>query len=432
MNTARLKNIVILILLLANAFLLVLLFSRRAEENAAHERSVAQLTALLSADGIAFDSALLDGLPDTVLSVQPARDLAAEQALAEGIIGSVTSIDSGGGIYRYYSSDGLNSGSCLIRSGGALEAAVSRAVDDPAEFCADLCVPLGYRTFDLLSDGARTVVTASRFVGELEVCNASLIFTFSGSTLTTVTGTFLPPIDTSESGETALDAVTADRLRMLWLQPDYNAWRAYMVSRGVHPVVLSYLDDHRRQFYVFEKGKDGEALVTARGWEDLSVMLRMMEEFGYPVDLPFVAQYIQSAQVAREFISYYHQYSTIIASGLADAVFTNSLTEKQEKKLSEMSFPQKWALTAVVLTRLEQICADAKKGKADAAIRNVLHFDGAPQQEFLLGGITNTDAIALYIAEHGSDAYGASAEKVFFSDAKAPSVKKLKALLDAG
>lgn len=235
----------------------------------------------------------------------------------------------------------------------------------------------------------------------------------------------------------ALDAVTADRLRMLWLQPDYNAWRAYMVSRGVHPVVLSYLDDHRRQFYVFEKGKDGEALVTARGWEDLSVMLRMMEEFGYPVDLPFVAQYIQSAQVAREFISYYHQYSTIIASGLADAVFTNSLTEKQEKKLSEMSFPQKWALTAVVLTRLEQICADAKKGKADAAIRNALHFydvffDGAPQQEFLLGGITNTDAIALYIAEHGSDAYGASAEKVFFSDAKAPSVKKLKALLDAG
>ena len=235
----------------------------------------------------------------------------------------------------------------------------------------------------------------------------------------------------------ALDAVTADRLRMLWLQPDYNAWRAYMVSRGVHPVVLSYLDDHRRQFYVFEKGKDGEALVTARGWEDLSVMLRMMEEFGYPVDLPFVAQYIQSAQVAREFISYYHQYSTIIASGLADAVFTNSLTEKQEKKLSEMSFPQKWALTAVVLTRLEQICADVKKGKADAAIRNALHFydvffDGAPQQEFLLGGITNTDAIALYIAEHGSDAYGASAEKVFFSDAKAPSVKKLKALLDAG
>ena len=54
-----------------------------------------------------------------------------------------------------------------VGSREALEAAVSRAVDDPAEFCADLCVPLGYRTFDVLSDGARTVITASRFVGEL-------------------------------------------------------------------------------------------------------------------------------------------------------------------------------------------------------------------------------------------------------------------------
>ena len=209
MNTARLKNIVILILLLANAFLLVLLFSRRAEENSAHERSVAQLTALFTADGIAFDSAVLDGLPASVLSVQPSRDLAAEQALAEGIIGSVTSIDSGGGIYRYYSSDGLNSGSCLIRSGGALEAVVSRTVGEPTEFCADLCAPLGYRTFEILNDGARTVVTATRAVDGLDVYNASLTFTFSGSTLTTVVGTYLPPIDTSESGKTVLDAVTA-------------------------------------------------------------------------------------------------------------------------------------------------------------------------------------------------------------------------------
>ena len=209
MNTARLKNIVIIILLLANAFLLVLLFSRRAEEHAAHERAIAQLTALFTADGIALDSTLLDGLPVSVLSVQPSRDLAAEQSFAEGILGSATSVDSGGGIYRYYSSDGLNSGSCLIRSGGALEAGVSRAVDDPEEFCTELCAPLGYRTFEVLRDGSRTVVTATRAVDGLDVYNAPLTFTFSDGTLTMVVGTYLPPIDESECGETALDAVTA-------------------------------------------------------------------------------------------------------------------------------------------------------------------------------------------------------------------------------
>ena len=70
MNTARLKNIVILILLLANAFLLVLLFSRRAEENAARRAILAdaisqverQATGIAKAPYVcAFVRTLLEG-----------------------------------------------------------------------------------------------------------------------------------------------------------------------------------------------------------------------------------------------------------------------------------------------------------------------------------------------------------------------------------
>lgn len=209
MNTARLKNIVILILVLANAFLLVLLLSRRAEESAARDRALAQLTSLFTADGVALDAGLLENLPASLLDVQPARDLEAEQAFAEGIIGSVTSIDSGGGIYRYYSSDGLSSGMCLIRSSGALEATLSRPVDDPEQFCSDLCVPLGYRSLEILRDGGRTVVTATRFLNHQEVYNVSLTFTFYDGTLTEVSGSYLPLIDLTDAGETAFDATTA-------------------------------------------------------------------------------------------------------------------------------------------------------------------------------------------------------------------------------
>ena len=67
----------------------------------------------------------------------------------------------------------------------------------------------------------------------------------------------------------SLDPVMADRMRLIWLAPDYDAWRGYMVERGVHPMVLSYLDDHAAHFYVFENSAEGTALVTARGWEDL-------------------------------------------------------------------------------------------------------------------------------------------------------------------
>ena len=111
-----------------------------------------------------------------------------------------------------------------------------------------------------------------------------------------------------------LDAVTADRMRLLWLRPDYEAWRSYMTTRNVHPVVLSYLDSHRKSFYLFEKSSEGTALVTARGWEDLSVMLWLMEERGFEIDLAFVAQFIQSARVAHDFMTWYQQQCKMRAS----------------------------------------------------------------------------------------------------------------------
>lgn len=209
MNTARLKNIVIIILLLANAFLLVLLFARRAEERSVQEHTLSQLTELFASDGVQLDASALENLPASLLSVQPVRDADAERALAEGIIGAESAVDSGGGIYRYYSSDGLGGGVCLIRSSGALEASVSRAVDDPEGLCAELCLPLGYTAIETLTDGTRTTITATRMLEDCKVFNGALTFTFSSNTLTSVSGTLLPPIDTEQSSTLPLDAVTA-------------------------------------------------------------------------------------------------------------------------------------------------------------------------------------------------------------------------------
>ncbi len=247
----------------------------------------------------------------------------------------------------------------------------------------------------------------------------------------------------------ALDAVTADRLRLLWLRPDYSAWREYMIHSRIHPIVLSYLDDHRKHFYVFEKGNDGTGLVTARGWEDLSVMLRMMEEHGFEINLPFVAQYIQSAQVAREFLSYYQLYSSLIESGIADGIFNGNPTKEQRKQLVKFGAAEKFALTSIMLMRLEHCCeqadeelsgADPKalaKAKAEAgkALEKVLSIydellsDG-PQLEFLISGITNSDVIAMYIARNGSAAYNKAASQFYFADESTPSVKKLKAMMN--
>ena len=230
----------------------------------------------------------------------------------------------------------------------------------------------------------------------------------------------------------ALDAVTADRMRLMWLKPDYQAWREYMLRHRIHPVVLSYLDDHIQQFYVFEKGADGTALVTARGWEDLSVMLRMMEERSFAVDLPFVAQFLQSAKVAREFIAYYHQYEALIASGLAERVLSGENPERTGDEADALSFPQQWALVSILLLRLEKLCREDDPA-AGAAIDNAIRFFAEPPErgsmyEFLVNGVTNNDDCALFLARNGSETYNEAVDRVFFGK-NAPNATTLKKLL---
>ena len=72
MKASRLKTIVIVILLLVNAFLLFLLLSRRAEQTQAYERTVEQLCELFERSGVSFDRALLPENSD-VYALSPER-----------------------------------------------------------------------------------------------------------------------------------------------------------------------------------------------------------------------------------------------------------------------------------------------------------------------------------------------------------------------
>ena len=235
-----------------------------------------------------------------------------------------------------------------------------------------------------------------------------------------------------------LDAVTADRLRMIWLHPDYESWREYMISRDLHPVILSFLDDRKRCFYSFERGRDGTGLVTARGWEDLSVMLHRMEQYRFPVTLSFIAQFIQSASIARSFFAYYQQYSALIASGAVDALFHDASEERLNRLLDGLSFSQCWALTSIVLLRLESLCQDPNCPELERRVileRIIMfyatYFFGAPQLEFFLNGITNSDPCAQVIAGYNCKPYAQAAKAVFLQP-KLPSSVSMKALLQAG
>ena len=156
-----------------------------------------------------------------------------------------------------------------------------------------------------------------------------------------------------------LDPVTADRMRMVHIRPDYAAWRAYAQRRNVHPMVLAYLDDHRDHFYLYHcaREEEGTALVTARGWEDLSVMLTCLERLGQQADLPLVAQYIQSGEVARSFYRYCTQYQALVASGLVERVLRQESGVVTEVR--RLRFSRAWNLVHALAQRLQILSREA-------------------------------------------------------------------------
>lgn len=164
---------------------------------------------------------------------------------------------------------------------------------------------------------------------------------------------------------TELDPVTADRVRLLHIAPDYPAWKEYARKKGLHPVILSYLDCHKDHFYLYRQDNDGTALVTARGWEDLSVMIGYLEELGEQPQLSLVAQYIQSGEVAHSFFSYWILYASLYSSDTINLILARS--PKALPLISRMDFQWRLSLLSALLRHIHTMAEEAVSLDATAA-----------------------------------------------------------------
>lgn len=109
------------------------------------------------------------------------------------------------------------------------------------------------------------------------------------------------------------DLVTWDRLKRIDVEPDLKVWKEYAENKGVHPLILSYLETKKEDFYSIETTVDGKDFVTARGWVDLSDMMFLLEKQGDDIDERLISQYIQNRRIAKSFAAYYdlfHKYET--------------------------------------------------------------------------------------------------------------------------
>ena len=142
------------------------------------------------------------------------------------------------------------------------------------------------------------------------------------------------------------DIVTLDRVKRMDITADLTVWKEYARAVGIHSAILSYLELRPDYFYRIEADVDGTQFVTARGWEDLSTLIRVYEAEDLTVDEDVIHQYLQHSKIAKDFSAYldlWHKYQDdygvedILQGKISSLAFQRLLKAAFDERLSLVS-----------------------------------------------------------------------------------------------
>ena len=159
------------------------------------------------------------------------------------------------------------------------------------------------------------------------------------------------PVEYNKSAR-EFDIVTLDRVKRIDIEPDLNVWKEYAYRADIHPAILAYLEIRRDYFYRMETTVDGKVFATARGWEDLSQLLKTYEKLGKKADREVVHQYIQHWKIAKDFANYlelYHKYKKDYGlEKIIEGVYTRDTLER----LRYAAFDERFSVVNMLIGRL--------------------------------------------------------------------------------
>ena len=159
-----------------------------------------------------------------------------------------------------------------------------------------------------------------------------------------------------------MDIVTWDRMKRIDIEPDYAAWKEYAVNIGVHPAITTYLDIKKNDFYEVETTADGKTFVTARGWVDLSAMMRIYERRGFKITERLVRQYLQNDRIARDFAVYYDLFNKYRSDYQVENILAGALDVDTKTRAKQADPDERLSLLGLILdtlgSELKGVCFD--------------------------------------------------------------------------
>lgn len=150
------------------------------------------------------------------------------------------------------------------------------------------------------------------------------------------------------------DIVTLDRLKRIDIEENYDVWREYAYEAQIDPAILAYLEIRKDHFYRVENTVDGKQFVTARGWEDLSELLRVYRMLGKKVDREVAHQYLQNWEIAKEFANYLELYEKYKKDYGLEKIVQGIYGEDVLEKLKFATFDERFSIVGMLNGKLAE------------------------------------------------------------------------------
>lgn len=193
------------------------------------------------------------------------------------------------------------------------------------------------------------------------------------------------------------DIVTWDRLKRIDVEPDFDVWKKYAYQTAVHPSVLTYLEIKKSDFYKVETTVEGRSFVTARGWDDLSQMIKLYELHEIGVDEKLIGQYLQSPRIAKDFAVYYDLFRKYRSDYQVDKILEGQISGEIRERVKLAKFDERLSLLGLLLDGIGVTLKEVME--SDQMAMELLEVLKIYHEKILYSDQTPAEDIKMLIAE---------------------------------
>ena len=137
------------------------------------------------------------------------------------------------------------------------------------------------------------------------------------------------------------DAAIIDRLRKIEVEFQPEVFLEYGKKNGIHEAIIEYLETHMQNIYFYKQEKKQLELVTCRGWENLSHMIKAYEVLEQGIDYKDVSQYIKSEAIAVEFANFYEEHKSGVNRSMIEEILCGKKIQKHGAMWKKSGFKAK-------------------------------------------------------------------------------------------